>query len=89
MVDMNTHTPSGAEVELVTADEWNDMSVTQLFDQRIILNNRFAACSQFGNPGMLKQMQLGIRQLDMIIRYKEQQKIKNTDKRQRDITGLI
>ncbi len=89
MADMRTHTPSGAEVEIVSADEWADMSVTQLFDQRIVLANRLALCAQFGNPGMLKQISMGLHQIDAIIKYKEQKKLKNIDKRQRDITGLI
>ncbi len=89
MADMRTHTPSGLEVEIVSADEWKDMSVTQLFDQRIVLANRLALCAQFGNPGMLRQINMGLHQIDTIIKYKEQKKIKNIDKRQRDITGLI
>lgn len=89
MADMRTHTPSGAEVEIVSANEWADMSVTQLFDQRIVLANRLALCAQFGNPGMLKQINMGLNQIDTIIRYKEQKRLKNVDKRQRDITGLI
>lgn len=89
MADMRTHTPSGTEVEVVSADEWMGMSVTQLFDQRIVLANRLALCAQFGNPGMLKQINMGINQIDAIIKYKEKKKRKNIDKRQRDITGLI
>lgn len=89
MADMRTHTPSGAEVEIVSANDWADMSVTQLFDQRIVLANRLALCAQFGNPGMLKQINMGLNQIDAIIRYKEQKRLKNIDKRQRDITGLI
>ena len=86
---MRTHTPSGTEVEIVSADEWTDMTVTQLFDQRIVLANRLALCAQFGNPNMLKQINFGIQQIDAIIKFKEQKRIKNIDKRQRDITGLI
>lgn len=90
MADVSTHMPStGTEVELVDASEWKEMSVVQLFDQRIILNNRFAMASQYGNPNMLKQIQMGIATIDAIIKYKETQKRKNVDKRQRDITGLI
>jgi len=89
MADVNTHTPSGVEVEIVSADDWMDMSITDLFDQRIILSNRLGACVQFGNPNMLKQIQAGINQIDMILRHKEKTKRKNTDKRQRDIVGLI
>lgn len=86
---MRTHTPSGTEVEIVSADEWTDMTVTELFDQRIVLSNRLALCAQFGNPNMLKQINFGIQQIDAIIKFKEQKRIKNIDKRQRDITGLI
>ncbi len=90
MVDVNTHMPStGKEVELVNADTWTTMSIIDLFDQRIILNNRLSACAQYGNPNMLRQMQAGIKQIDTILSYKEQQKIKKTDKKQKDIIGLI
>jgi len=90
MGDVNTHMPStGAEVELVDADTWMTMSITDLFDQRIILNNRLAACAQYGNPNMLRQMQAGIKQIDMILNHKEKHNRKNTNKRQKDIVGLI
>jgi len=90
MADVNTHMPStGKEVELVDADTWLEMSITDLFDQRIILNNRLSTCAQYGNPNMLKQMQAGIRKIDMILSYKEQQNNKKIDKRQKDIVGLI
>ena len=89
MADVNTHTPSGKEVELVSAEEWKDMSITQLFDQLMILNNRLTAVMQFGNPAMIKQIQMGIKQLDTIIKYKERQHIKNINNRNKDLTGLI
>jgi hypothetical protein len=89
MADVNTHTPSGEEVEVVTAEEWANMSITELYDQKMILNSRLTAVMQFGNPTMLKQIQLGIRQLDTVISYKEQQKIKKINNRNRDLTGLI
>lgn len=91
MADVNgKYTPSGREVELVTADDWMDMSVTDLFDQRITLNNRYAAASQYGgNTTMLRQIRAGIQRIDAIINYKEQQKRKNINKRQKDIVGLI
>jgi len=89
MVDVATHRPDGTEVELVSADEWVDMSINDLFEQKTILNNRLNTVAQFGNPQMLKQMQFGIQQLDGIIRYKEQQHIKNINNRNRDLTGLI
>lgn len=89
MADVNTHTPSGQEVELVSAEEWKDMTVTQLFDQKMILNNRLTAVMQFGNPLMIKQITLGIKQLDALIAHKEKQNIKKINNRNRDLTGLI
>jgi hypothetical protein len=89
MADVNTHTPSGQEVELVSADEWANMSVTQLWDQKMILNNRLTAVMQYGNPLMIKQINAGIAQLDAIIRHKEQQNRKKINNRNRDLTGLI
>lgn len=89
MADVNTHTPSGQEVELVSADEWKNMNITQLFDQKMILNNRLTAVMQYGNPAMIKQINLGIKQLDAIIAYKEKQHIQKINNRNRDLTGLI
>jgi hypothetical protein len=89
MVDIATHTPNGKEVEVVTADEWMNMSINDLFDQKLVLNNRLNIASQYGNPAMLKQIQAGIMQLEAIIRHKEQQHIKNINNRNRDVTGLI
>ena len=89
MADVNTHTPSGKEVELVSADEWKDMNVTQLFDQKMVLNNRLTAVLQYGNPAMIKQITIGIQQLDAIIAHKERQNIKKINNRNRDLTGLI
>jgi len=90
MADVNgKYTPSGKEVELVDATEWMNMSVTQLFDQRITLNNRYGLASQYGGPAMLKQIQTGIAQIDAIIKYKEQQRNKNINKKQKDLVGLI
>ena len=89
MADVNTHTPSGQEVELVSAEEWKDMTVTQLFDQQMILNNRLTAVMQYGNPAMIKQITIGIKQLEAIIAYKEKQHIKKINNRNRDLTGLI
>ena len=89
MADVNTHTPSGQEVELVSAEEWKDMTITQLFDQQMILNNRLTAVMQYGNPAMIKQITIGIKQLEAIIAYKEKQHIKKINNRNRDLTGLI
>lgn len=86
---MATHRPDGQKVELVSADEWIDMSINDLFEQKAILNNRLVTVAQYGNPAMLKQMQIGLLQLDNIIRYKENQHKKNINNRNRDITGLI
>jgi len=89
MADVNGDlTPSGNEVELVSADEWANMNVSQLFDQRIVLNNRLAIVSQYGNPGMIKQIQMGIQQLDVVLQYKENRKSKK-NKKEKALTGLI
>ena len=90
MADVNgKYTPSGKEVELVDATEWMNMSVTQLFDQRITLNNRYAMASEYGGPAMLKQIQMGIAQIDAIIKHKEKERNKNISKRDKDLVGLI
>jgi len=89
MVDVNGNmTPSGKEVELVSADEWMDMTVSQLFDQRIVLNNRLAIILECGNPAMIKQIQIGIKQLDAVLQHKQTIKPKK-NKKENALTGLI
>jgi hypothetical protein len=89
MADVNTHRPDGTEVELVSADEWANMSITQLFEQQLILQNRLTAVMQYGNPAMIKQITIGVKQLEAIINQKERQNIRKINNRNRDLTGLI
>jgi len=88
MVDVNGNiSPSGKEVELVSADDWADMSVSDLFDQKIILNNRLSIVAVHGSPAMIKQIQIGMMQLDHMIASKE--KVKYDKNKDDGLTGLI
>jgi len=73
---------------LVSADKWMDMTVTQLFDQRIVMNNRLAIIAECGNPAMIKQIQIGINQLDAVLQHKQNYKPKK-NKKENALTGLI
>ncbi len=88
MVDVNGNiTPSGQTIEVVSADEWGDMSISNLLDQKIILNNRLAMIAAHGSPAMLRQINIGMMQLDAILASKE--KIKYDKHKDDGLTGLI
>ncbi len=88
MTDVNGNiTPSGKAVDDVCADDWGDMSVTQLFDQKIILNNRLSIVASHGTPAMMKQIKIGMLQLEAIINSKEE--IKYNKNKDDGLTGLI
>ncbi len=88
MVDVNGNiTPSGKSVEDISADDWADMTVTELFDQKIILNNRLSIVAAHGTPAMMKQIKIGMMQLESIINSKED--IKYDKNKDDGLTGLI
>ena len=89
MADVNGDTtPSGKHVELVSADLWPNMTVNELMDQRIVLANRLAIASQYANPAMLRQLQMGLNRLDAILKSKENIDYRKP-KHKKDPTGLI
>lgn len=57
------------KVELVDATLWSQMSLTQLWDQRTILESRMLMASA-QNPSMAVAMKKGLAQLDAIIQHK-------------------
>jgi hypothetical protein len=89
MADVNGNTtPSGKEVELVSADLWPSMNINDLMDQRVVLSNRLAIASQYGNPAMINQIQAGLNRLDMILKSKENINYRKS-KNKKEPTGLI
>ncbi len=88
MVDVNGNmTPSGQEIELVSSEEWGDMSISNLMDQKIILSNRLAIVEAYGTPAMMRQFKIGMMQIDAVLQSKE--KIKYDKNKDDGLTGLI
>lgn len=60
------------KIEQVDSSQWNEMTVSELYDQRIILSNRMSQASMSGNPAILQQIECGLRALDAIISERSQ-----------------
>lgn len=65
---INTSDPQTENI--VSADEWQQMSVNELYEQKIILQNRIFATSQMKNRNITVQLQRGMIQLEAIIKIK-------------------
>lgn len=55
------------KVESVDSNAWSNMSVSELYDQRIILSNRLVQASASGNYSIVQQIQRGLNQIDAIL----------------------
>ena len=51
----------------VDSNEWSKLSVTELWEQRTVINNRLDYALQLGHTDMIKQIQTGLHLLDQII----------------------
>lgn len=58
------------DVQQVRADKWHEMSVSELYDQKGILDGRLVAAAQLGNFNLLRQVQMGIDAINEIIAQK-------------------
>jgi len=61
-----THQP----VNQITANEWSALSLTELWEQRVTLDNRLNYALQLGHSELIKQLQRGLSQLDEIIKQR-------------------
>jgi len=55
---------------IVSANEWQEMTVNQLYEQKMILQNRIFASSEMKNRSLMLQLQKGMVQLEAIIQQK-------------------
>ena len=55
---------------VILADEWLTMSIAELYEQRLILQNRIFASSGIKNRPLMLQLQKGMLQLEKIIKQK-------------------
>jgi len=55
---------------IVSANEWQEMTVNQLYEQKMILQNRILASSEMKNRSLMLQLQKGMVQLEAIIQQK-------------------
>lgn len=58
------------KIEKLDTSRWYEMNISELTDQRIILNNRIMYASTSGNGGVIQQLQRGLAQLDQLIAEK-------------------
>jgi len=61
-----THQP----VENVNANQWSNISLSDLWDERIVLENRLNYALQIGHTEMIQQLQSGIIRLDAVIQHR-------------------
>lgn len=67
-LEISTHTPETEN--LVSADKWQEMTVNELYEQKMILQNRIFASSEMKNRSVMTQLQRGMVQLEAIIQQK-------------------
>jgi len=71
--DKKTNTPqeytpiTGKPIPQVQTERWNEMSASDLWDQRAILMQRLSYAHQVGSSTMIKQLTIGIEFLDNLI----------------------
>lgn len=58
------------KIDQIDAANWSSMSVNELTDQRIILQNRIIAAQCSGNGSLISQLRMGLAQLDGLIQQR-------------------
>lgn len=78
MADVNGDvTPTtGEKIDKVKSNEWQDMSITELYDQLTILNKRHLQAMSCGSIPAANQIQRGIAHLQALISSKEPKETK-------------
>lgn len=62
-------TPFSREhIDSVDALSWDELSTTELHDQRSTMQKRLHYAYQMGNPSLIKALEQGITQLDYILK---------------------
>lgn len=64
---------SKTEIKDIQADQWHTMNLSQLYDQKTIMEERlFAAANYNNNPEVLRQINQGLQRLLSIIDAKQE-----------------
>ncbi len=58
-------------IDVINADLWPEMTIEQLYDQRIMLNNRIHCAVEAGMYDMVQQLQHGMVTINGILSSKE------------------
>ncbi len=66
-VDADITPISHEKVEKLNATEWDEMTTTDLFKQRLILQQRIDACARMGNLPMHQQLIKGMLRLNSVL----------------------
>jgi len=67
-------------IAAVEPENWNEMSVSDLHDQKIILNNRITMSYQCGQSSLVGQLQAGISHIDAILNHRSMEAANNKTK---------
>jgi len=69
------------KIERVTPNQWPQMDINRLWDQRIILNERMMKAQQCGQAEIALQVQKGINTIDAILRQKAAEQMRNNEEK--------
>ena len=58
------------KIEQVTPDKWEKMSIIDLWEQHNIIYNRICIATQVGNSEIVRQLGMGMTQLEALIESK-------------------
>lgn len=65
------------KIEQVTPTDWQEMGITALWDERIVLDNRMMLAYQSGHAEIARQIQHGLNTIDALLQRKA---IENAEK---------
>ena len=66
-VDGNVTPTTREKIEQIDANNWPSMSVSELYDQRILLSNRIAKAAAAGNISVVQQLERGLQTIDALL----------------------
>lgn len=65
-------TPISREpIDRVQAEYWQSLSLSELFDERVTLNNRITYMYEMNKPDIARQIERGVAIIDQIVKQKE------------------
>ena len=68
-VNSNINPFTGAEIKQISSYDWQNMSLEQLYEQMIVMNNRLTIAQNLRNSAITNQLSFGIAELQALIDY--------------------